>query len=135
MTGVTALLGAPLSPWQVLQTRSLAPRIASASAVFPTVATAGTSGMCPAGCAAFSSAFAGMASAATTARAPETVEKRLLVMFTPPLFEGTQCSRVRSRVTLPTRHSHLKHAAVRLVAQDVTISLVQSGGGNSRRSG
>jgi len=42
-------------------------------------------------------------------------------MFTPPLFE------VRGRVTRPTRHNRLKHAAVRLVAQDETSPVVLSG--------
>ena len=37
---------------------------------------------------------------------------------------------VRGCVTRPTRHNHLKHAAVRLVAQDETISLFLSGGRN-----
>src|SRR5690348_1745577 len=99
MIGAAALLGTPLSPWQVLQTRSLAPRMAWASAVFPTVATAGTSGMCPAGCAAFSAALAGMASAARTTRAPETVERRLLIIFAPPLFEGTRSRDDRRVIT------------------------------------
>src|SRR5262245_45104814 len=89
MTGVTIVLGTPSVPWHVPHTRSLAPRMASASAVFPRVATGGLSGVCPAGFAAFSSAFAGAASAARTTRTPKTVGKRLLLMITLPLFEGT----------------------------------------------
>src|SRR4051795_9582448 len=104
MIGAAALRGAPLSPWQVLQTRSLAPRMAWASAALPTVATAGTSGMCPAGFAAFSAA---LASAARTTRTPKTVGKRLLIMFAPRLFEGT-----RSPDATYASY-HVKHAAVR----------------------
>src|SRR3954466_7421732 len=121
MIGAAALRGAPLSPRQVLQTRSLAPRMAWASAVLPTARAAGTSGMCPAGFAAFSAALAGMASAARTTRTPKTVGKRLLIMFAPRLFEGT-----RSPDATYASY-HVKHAAVRLVAQDATISLVLSG--------
>src|ERR1700756_5126762 len=77
MIGTFAFLGRPLTPWQVLQTRSLAPRIFAASASFPGVGTAGISTACSAG-------NAGAASAARTNSAPKTVETQLLIMLQAP---------------------------------------------------
>src|SRR5262249_33264545 len=107
MIGTAAFLGMPLLPWHVLQTSNLAPRIASASAAFPGVGSAGTSMAC-------STAFAGAASAARTTRIPKAVGKPLLIMFTLPLFYWSACG----PVTRPTRWNHLKHAAVGFEAQD-----------------
>src|ERR1700680_1969199 len=64
MIGMVAFLGTPLSPWHALQTSNLAPNSA-----------------CEAELGMASAAFAGAASAARTTRTPETVGKRLLIMF------------------------------------------------------
>src|SRR3954471_4978944 len=82
MIGVTPLRGTPLPPWHVLQTSSLAPRMASASAVFPGEATGGTSGICAG--AAIAPLKAAVASAARTTRTPNTVGKRLLIILRCP---------------------------------------------------
>src|SRR5437763_9779135 len=104
MIGVAAFWGTPFAPWHVLQTSNLAPRMASASAAIPGVATAGTSTTC-------SAAFDGAANAARTTRTAKTVGTRLLFMFALPLFE---CPRSRDATTAPEPP---KHAAVRLVTQ------------------
>src|ERR1700722_17270172 len=111
MIGVPAFLGTPSAPWHVLQTSNLAPRMTSASAVFPGEGSAGLSGMCPA---VPSAAIAG---AASTARTAKTVGRRLLIMFpalvrVPAVFE---CPRSRDATHMNMPQSGLWRKMARVL--------------------